>query len=215
MNVLRSVTFIVGLSLAVGAFVAYLALGGVLNPPPYEVVVAVRDIPPYTIITSDALARDPQTMSGTVARTLVHAKELNRYVGGMAIEHIHAGEPLRKSAVIAADNPAAARRLSLALDDPARRLTALWGIAADYATGEQLSKEQREELEKRLDNGRSQLPSLVSAAYRHFVVGGPERELRAWDMGAQAYDTSRTLSQRVWDTPKSEEKLLAFLSHGD
>lgn len=120
MNVLRSVTFIVGLLLAVAAFVAYLALGGVLNPPPYEVVVAVRDIPPYTIITSDALARDPQTMSGTVARTLVHAKELNRYVGGMAIEHIHAGEPLRKSAVIAAGNPAAARRLSLALDDPAR-----------------------------------------------------------------------------------------------
>ena len=96
---------------------------------------------------------------------------------------------------------------------PAERSEGGWGIAADYATGEQLSKEQREELEKRLDNGRSQLPSLVSAAYRHVVVSGPKRELRAWDMGAQAYDTSRTLSQRVWDTLKSEEKLLAFLSH--
>jgi hypothetical protein len=95
--------------------------------------------------------------------------------------------------------------------EAARRLIALRGIAMDYATGEQLSEEQRQDLEKRLDNARARLPSLVSAAYRHIVVGGPEKELRAWDMGAQAYDTSRTLSQRVWDTLKSEEKLLEKL----
>lgn len=95
--------------------------------------------------------------------------------------------------------------------EAARRLIALRGIAMDYATGEQLSEEQRQDLEKRLDDARSRLPSLVSAAYRHIVVGGPEKELHAWDMGAQAYDTSRTLSQRVWDTLKSEEKLLEKL----
>jgi len=120
LNVLRSVTFILGLLLAAGAFVAYLVLGGVLNPAPYQVVVAVRDIPPYTIVTSDALARDSQSMSRTVARTLVQARELDQYLGGMAIEHIHAGEPLRKSAIIAPDNPAAVSRLALALDDPSQ-----------------------------------------------------------------------------------------------
>ena len=120
MNVLRSITFIVGLLLAVGAFVAYLVLGGVLNPPPYQVVVAVRDIPPYTVITSDALAVDSQSMSKTVARNLVLKQEVDHYIGGMAIEPIHAGEPLRKSAVISPDNPAASRRLALLLDDPTK-----------------------------------------------------------------------------------------------
>ena len=120
MNVLRSLTFILGLLLAVGAFVAYLALGGVLNPPPYQVVVAIRDIPPYAIVTSDALAVDSQTMSKTVARNLVLKQEVERYIGGMAIEPIHAGEPLRKSAIISPDNPAGARRLALLLDDPTK-----------------------------------------------------------------------------------------------
>lgn len=120
MNVLRSLTFILGLLLAVGAFVAYLALGGVLNPPPYQVVVAIRDIPPYAVVTSDALAVDSQTMSKTVARNLVLKQEVERYIGGMAIEPIHAGEPLRKSAIISPDNPAGARRLALLLDDPTK-----------------------------------------------------------------------------------------------
>jgi len=93
----------------------------------------------------------------------------------------------------------------------ARQLIALRHIAANYAVGEQLSKEQREDLEKRLDDARSRLPQMISAAYRHIVVGGPEKELRVWDMGAQAYDTSRSLSQRVWDMLKSEEKLLEKL----
>jgi len=119
-NVLRSLTFILGLLLAVGAFVAYLALGGVLNPPPYQVVVAIRDIPPYAVVTSDALAVDSQTMSKTVARNLVLKQEVERYIGGMAIEPIHAGEPLRKSAIISPDNPAGARRLALLLDDPTK-----------------------------------------------------------------------------------------------
>jgi len=93
----------------------------------------------------------------------------------------------------------------------ARQLIALRRIAANYAVGEQLSQEQQEDLEKRLDDARSRLPQMVSAAYRHIAVGGPEKELRIWDMGAQAYDTSRSLSQRVWDMLKSEEKLLEKL----
>lgn len=93
----------------------------------------------------------------------------------------------------------------------ARSLIALRGIATDQVTVEQLSEEQRKMLYERLDNARSGLPQRVAAAYRHIVVGGPEKSLQAWDMGAQAYDTSRTLSQRVWDTLKDTEKLLEKL----
>jgi len=104
--------------LAVGAFVAYVLLGGVLNPPPYEVVVAIKDIPPYTVIAKDMLAVDSEMMAGTVARQMVLKAELDQYLGGMAVEHIHPGEHLRKSAIVVQDNPAAARRLALLLDDP-------------------------------------------------------------------------------------------------
>lgn len=93
----------------------------------------------------------------------------------------------------------------------ARSLLALRSIATDPVTMERLSREQREDLDKRLDDAKSRLPQVIAAAYRHIVVGGRDKNLQSWDMGAQAYDTSRTLSQRVWDTLKSEEKLLEKL----
>lgn len=90
----------------------------------------------------------------------------------------------------------------------ARTLIALRGIATDRLMVEQLREEQQEELAKRLDNARSRLPQRVAAAYRHILVGGPEKSLQAWDIGAQAYDINRTLSQRAWDTLKDAERLL-------
>ncbi|MBN1812990.1 MAG: hypothetical protein JXA14_14235 [Anaerolineae bacterium] len=60
---------------------------------------------------------DEQTMHQRVASRLVHKAEIEVYLGGMVIETIHAGEPLRRNAVVTADNPAAVRRLSLALTD--------------------------------------------------------------------------------------------------
>jgi predicted AAA+ superfamily ATPase len=93
----------------------------------------------------------------------------------------------------------------------ARTLIALRGIATDPVMAEQLREEQQKELTKRLDDARSQLPQRVAAAYRHIVTGGPEKSLQVWDMGAQAYDVSRTLSQRVWDTLKDMERLLEKL----
>ena len=78
---IRSATFIIGLLLALGAFAAYLVLGSVLNPPPYQVVVALEDVPAYSTLSQDALAVDAQTMSSRVATDLVTRSELDQYLG--------------------------------------------------------------------------------------------------------------------------------------
>lgn len=114
---LRSSTFIVGILFAVGAFAALLLLGTVLNPPPYQVVIARADIPAYSRISSESLALDSQTMSRQVASSLITSGELDHYLGGLTVENIRAGEPLRKGAIVSTTNPSAANRLALMLDD--------------------------------------------------------------------------------------------------
>jgi hypothetical protein len=114
----KSLTFFIGLILFIAAFGVILVAGSIFNPPPYRIVIALESIPPYTTLTRDMLAVDEQTMHQRVASRLVHEAEIEVYLGGMVIETIHAGEPLRRNAVVTADNPAAVRRLSLALTDP-------------------------------------------------------------------------------------------------
>lgn len=115
---LRSATLGVGILLAIGAFAALVLLGAVLNPPPFQVVVAEQDIPAYSTLSSDTLAVDAQTMSDKVAQGLVTRDELEQYLGGFTIETIRAGEPLRKSAIVSPHNPQATNRLALMLDEP-------------------------------------------------------------------------------------------------
>jgi Flp pilus assembly protein CpaB len=117
---LRSLTFFIGLLLFSGAFAAIVMFGAVFNPAPYRVVVALKDLPPYSVLEPSMLGTDAQTMNSKVAARLVQEAELGSYLGGMLIEPIHAGEPLRRMAVVAPDNPAAKKRLALALSDPGR-----------------------------------------------------------------------------------------------
>lgn len=115
---LRSATFTLGLLLAGLAFGGFLMLGGMMAPPPYSIVVAVQDIPAYSVLDPNALGVDSQRINGQVAQTLVQREEIDQYAGGFVVENIHAGEPLRKGAVVAAGNPQAATRLALAMTDP-------------------------------------------------------------------------------------------------
>ncbi|MCC7163493.1 MAG: hypothetical protein IT331_13440 [Anaerolineae bacterium] len=114
---LRSSTFVVGILLAIGAFAALVLLGSVFNPAPYQIVIAREDVPAYSRLLTDMLALDSQTMSQDVVTSLVTREELDQYLGGLVIESVRAGEPLRKGAVVAATNPKAADRLALMLDD--------------------------------------------------------------------------------------------------
>ena len=115
---LRSATFTIGILLAGLAFVGFLVLGGLMAPPPYSVVVAVQDIPAYSTLDPNALGVDAQRINSQVARTLILREEVDQYAGGFVLENIHAGEPLRKSAIVAPDNPQAATRLALMMTDP-------------------------------------------------------------------------------------------------
>jgi hypothetical protein len=115
---LRSATFTIGILLAGLAFVGFLMLGGMMAPPPYSVVVAVQDIPAYSTLDPNALGIDSQRINSQVAQTLIQREEIDQYVGGFILENIHAGEPLRKSAVVASGNPQAINRLALVMTDP-------------------------------------------------------------------------------------------------
>ncbi len=117
---LRSATVMIGIVLALLAFVGFLMLGGMMAPPPYSVVVAVQDIPAYSTLDPNALGVDSQRINSQVARTLILREEIDQYVGGFVVENIHAGEPLRKGAIVAPDNPQAATRLALMMTDPDR-----------------------------------------------------------------------------------------------
>jgi len=115
---LRSLTFFVGLLLFIGSFAAIVLFGAIFNPAPYQIAVALHDLPPYTILEPAMVGVDAQTMASQVAVRLVHEAELDTYLGGMLIEPVHAGEPLRRMAIVAPDNPAARKRIALALSDP-------------------------------------------------------------------------------------------------
>ena len=117
---LRSATTIIGIVLALVAFVGFLTLGGVMAPPPYSIVVAVQDIPAYSNLDTNALGVDAQRINSDVARTLIRREEIDAYAGGFVLENIHAGEPLRKGAIVASDNPQAVNRLALMMTDPDR-----------------------------------------------------------------------------------------------
>lgn len=116
----KSATFAIGIILALGAFVGFLVLGNFLAPPPANVVVALRDISPYTPLDATMLGVDAQHLNGQVLATLVQKEELDQYIGGFVTTPIYAGEPLRKSAIVNAGNPLASKRLALALTDPNR-----------------------------------------------------------------------------------------------
>lgn len=115
---LRSATFTIGILLAGLAFVGFLMLGGMMAPPPYSVVVAIQDIPSYSSLDPNALGVDAERINSQVAQMLVQREEIDQYIGGFVIENIHAGEPLRKSAIVAPGNPDAANRLALVMTDP-------------------------------------------------------------------------------------------------
>ena len=115
---LRSATFTIGLLLAGLAFVGFLMLGGMMAPPPYSVIVATQDIPAYSTLDSNALGVDAQRINSQVANMLVLREEVDQYAGGFVLETIHAGEPVRKSAIVAPGNPQAINRLALVMTDP-------------------------------------------------------------------------------------------------
>jgi len=113
----RSMSFVAGLLLAVGAFVALFIMGQVVNPSPYEVVIVVSEVGPGTPLTLDLVGVDPQSVDPRVAREYVLRDELDGWLGATVVEPLHPGQPLMHAHLVRAENPAAARRLALGLED--------------------------------------------------------------------------------------------------
>ena len=119
----RLFTLIVGLLLVVGAFLGFLFWGAITNPPPFRVVVALKDIPPGGDIKLDTVTVDEQIINPRVAQRFILESELSQYLGATAVENIFAGEPLTKLRIVTGDVAKRTKRLSLALTD--ERLVAM------------------------------------------------------------------------------------------
>ncbi len=110
-------SLILGLFLAVGAFVALLLLGQVLNPTPYQVAVVIKEISPGERLRRDMIAIDPQSVDAKVAAEYILANELDDWMGVTIVDPLHPGQPLLKANLVREDHPRADQRLSLALAD--------------------------------------------------------------------------------------------------
>jgi len=141
-SILRSATFIVGAVLTVGAFLAYLVLGNLFNPPPYQVLVVVQDVSPGETLTDNMVATSAQRISGRVASGYVLAGELDQFRGALVVEPLHPGDPLTKNRLVKSGNPAAERRAALGLEDPDKVLMVVPGdeksVSAGVAAGDRV-----------------------------------------------------------------------------
>jgi len=114
----RKLSLVFGILLAAGAFLGVLLLGNAVNPSPYQVVVAITEIEPGTVLDKQFFGIDPQVVSPQVAGEYVLANELDEYVGATIVRSLVPGQPLMHRDIVAAGNPAAQDRIALALADP-------------------------------------------------------------------------------------------------
>lgn len=96
-----------------------------------------------------------------------------------------------------------------ALERQLRRFLALQEIAGDATIS--LTAADREELQKKLDQAKKDLPSAVVSAYRH--VGWRSNGDVVWrDMGIMTTGENPSICIRVWRYLKDEERILSFLT---
>ena len=117
---MRKVGMLLGLVLMVGVFVAVIVLSRLLTPPTYDVVVAIKEVPPYTALTQEMLSVDTQSVSPAIADRYVLADELPLLLknGAVAVENLRPGQPLLREAVASGADAERVSRLAVAIDDP-------------------------------------------------------------------------------------------------
>jgi hypothetical protein len=119
---MRKIQIAVGVLLAAMAVVAVLVLGRLSQPPLYEVVIAVKEIPAFTPLTRDMVAVDAWGMSPAVAAKYVLSADWEKMLaeGAVAVENLHVGQPLLRAQVASGAAAEKVSRLSVALADPNR-----------------------------------------------------------------------------------------------
>jgi Flp pilus assembly protein CpaB len=157
----NTAVIVFALALMLAGFGGVLVVGQIVNPPTIPIAIAVVDIPAGATLTREMLAVDEVRMNPKVIGALVTEGELERFVGATVVEPVYAFQPLPKGALSAAGNPAAEKRLALALADsnlvalvvPVTAETApeaivagdtvdlIFGVGANTAFGERLTTE--------------------------------------------------------------------------
>jgi len=115
---MRRLSLILGLLLAIGAFVALFVWGQAVNPSPYRVVIAIQEVAAGERLTPDVVTVVAQSVPDKVAGEYVLEEELAGYLGKTIVDDLHPGQPLMHAHLVRGDNPAAVRRLALVMEDP-------------------------------------------------------------------------------------------------
>jgi len=124
---MRKIQLFLGLILAVAAFGGVLLIGQLNQPPVYDVAVVMRELPAFTALTSDLFGTDTQSVSAAVAEKYVLADQLPDLLaaGAVAVENLHAGQPLLRAQVASGAQAEGVSRLAVALKDPDRVIVAV------------------------------------------------------------------------------------------
>ena len=124
---MRKIQLFLGLILAVAAFGGVLLIGQLNQPPVYDVAVVMRELPAFTTLTGDLFGTDTQSVSAAVAEKYVLADQLPDLLsaGAVAIENLHAGQPLLRAQVASGAQAEGVSRLAVALKDPGRVIVAV------------------------------------------------------------------------------------------
>jgi|GEM_PF-4971352 len=112
----QTLTFLLGLGLALFAFIGVILYVNAQKPATYSVLVAAADINPGEPLPQTKLRVDRMVMHPKVVARLVREEELENYLGKIVVETIYAGEPIRKHAIVSEGNPAAQSHLSRGLE---------------------------------------------------------------------------------------------------
>ncbi len=115
--------FLIGLFLALFAIAGVFFFSQLVSPPPVVVVTARVDLPSGTSLADlpeNALAPAPLRGDASLLSSFVTEADFKQFQasGGVLRERVRAGEPLRKSAIVASLNDAAVGDQSLQLSDP-------------------------------------------------------------------------------------------------
>ena len=117
---MRKLQLLIGVILAVGAAVGVLFVGRLNQPPTFDVVVAIAEIPSFTSLEAGDVAVDTQSLSPALAEKYVLAQDWEPMMteGVTAIETLHPGQPILRVQVVSGADAEGLDRLAAALDDP-------------------------------------------------------------------------------------------------
>jgi hypothetical protein len=117
---MKKVSLLLGIVLAIAAFAGVILLGQLMQPPTYDVAVAIKEVPPFTPLTADLVSIDTQSVSPAIAERYVQAAELDALLksGAVVVENLRPGQPLLREAVASGANAEKVSRLAVAVNDP-------------------------------------------------------------------------------------------------